>query len=152
MDLFEASKEQVPEVMPVKHTELSKVLCMHAPICNAAKVSNIKQTDYDLFDHLEEKIHTIQTMHSCDDCSVVFHNVHDLQNHVERWCPERPAPKRPFPDEDIYPDKRMKYDSEESNDYAQYLDQEDEVFKKLAKIARNENENEWEDKVENTKS
>jgi hypothetical protein len=58
------------------------------------------------------------------------------------------TPKRPFPDEDIYTDKRMKYDSEESNEYAKYLDQEDEVFKKLAKNARSENESEWKDKVE----
>jgi hypothetical protein len=87
-------------------------------------------------------------MPSCDDCGVVFDKVHDFQNHEKRWCPERQAPKRPFPDEDIYPDIRMKYDSEESNDHPKYLNQEDEVFKKLAKVDRNENKSEWEDNVE----
>ena len=27
-------------------------------------------------------------MPSCDDCGLVFENVHDLQRHVKRWCPE----------------------------------------------------------------
>jgi uncharacterized C2H2 Zn-finger protein len=29
------------------------------------------------------------TMASCDDCGVVFDNVHDLQTHVKTWCPEK---------------------------------------------------------------
>ena len=27
-------------------------------------------------------------MSSCDDCGIVFENIHDLQNHVKRWCQE----------------------------------------------------------------
>ena len=27
-------------------------------------------------------------MPSCDDCVIVFENIHDLQNHVKRWCEE----------------------------------------------------------------
>ena len=25
---------------------------------------------------------------SCDDCGIVFENIHDLQNHIKRWCQE----------------------------------------------------------------
>jgi hypothetical protein len=50
------------------------------------------------------------TMSSCDDCGIVFENIHDLQNHVKRWCSERQSQKRLFPDEDVYPNKRLKYE------------------------------------------
>ncbi|KAL4239956.1 hypothetical protein ACF0H5_000753 [Mactra antiquata] len=39
-------------------------------------------------------------MPSCDDCDVMFENVHDLQNHVKRWCPEHQPPKRELAEED----------------------------------------------------
>ena len=27
--------------------------------------------------------------HACDDCGLLFENVHDLQRHVKNWCPEK---------------------------------------------------------------
>ena len=33
--------------------------------------------------------HPEAEMPFCDDCGLVFENIHDLQRHVKKWCPER---------------------------------------------------------------
>lgn len=39
-------------------------------------------------------ISNITIMYSCDDRSTVLVNIHDLQSHVKRWCPEQQPRKR----------------------------------------------------------
>ena len=31
------------------------------------------------------------TMVSCDQCGIMFEDLHDLQRHIQNWCPENPA-------------------------------------------------------------
>lgn len=45
-------------------------------------------------------------MPASDDCGVMFENVHDLQNHVKRLCPEQQSLKREIFKEDIIPAKK----------------------------------------------
>lgn len=55
------------------------------------------------------RLHNIQIeseeLPSCDDCGLVFENVHDLQRHVKKWCPENVLPKRKREDEEMEEDK-----------------------------------------------
>lgn len=57
-------------------------------------------------------LHNIQIeseeMPPCDDCGLVFENVHDLQRHVKKWCPENVSPKRKREDEEMEEDQPPK--------------------------------------------
>ena len=33
--------------------------------------------------------------YSCDDCGILFDDMHDLQRHIRTWCPESSPSKRP---------------------------------------------------------
>lgn len=35
-----------------------------------------------------------EDMPSCDDCGIVFENMHDLQRHIKTWCPKNDSLKR----------------------------------------------------------
>ncbi|CAG2195541.1 unnamed protein product [Mytilus edulis] len=93
--------------------------------------------DYsELFETKEEK------MPSCDECGLMFENVSDLMRHVKTWCPENNDLKRKFNEEyEDIPSKKFKKE-------IQIEDGEDDVFKKLAKYARDETEDIWEEKVD----
>ena len=75
-------------------------------------------------------------MSSCDHCGLLFENIHDLQRHIKRWCPEEHSLKRKRTDDES-PVKNQKYESEEG-----------QVFNILMNKARTENESEWIDKYE----
>ncbi|KAK3084610.1 hypothetical protein FSP39_016240 [Pinctada imbricata] len=80
----------------------------------------INKDDQKDMDHSEHISATDQTcfeeekMHSCDDCGLVFENIHDLQRHVKSWCPENRKRKHDEDDERIY--KKMKLDDVSSED------------------------------------
>lgn len=42
-----------------------------------------------------------EEMPSCDDCGLVFEDMHDLQRHVKKWCPKNGSPKRNRDDEEM---------------------------------------------------
>jgi hypothetical protein len=94
-------------------------------------------------------------MISCDDCGILFENVHDLQRPIKTWCPEQNQLKRKQPEalsEEIEPSKIPKLEqppiimstSEESSRH-----DEDEVFPlwKWPKRVMTKNENQ---KLKNT--
>ena len=81
-----------------------------------------------------------QNMQSCDHCGLVFENIHDLQRHITRWCPENedlPLKRRNISDDEVYPAKIHKHESEENK-----------VYKVLMDKAQKQNESEWEEKVQ----
>ena len=43
----------------------------------------------------------LESMSSCDDCGLIFENMHDLQRHIKTWCPENGSIKRRREEEDI---------------------------------------------------
>lgn len=48
---------------------------------------------------------------SCDDCGIVFENLHDLQKHIKTCCPEQNQLKGKQPEalsEEIEPSKKNK--------------------------------------------
>ncbi|XP_021369693.1 zinc finger homeobox protein 4-like [Mizuhopecten yessoensis] len=91
-------------------------------------------------------------MISCEDCGVVFENLHDLQKHIKNWCPDQSPLKRKMSEEDSLPDKKMKFErmiSEDSDTSIEsYDDYEDDVFMQFAEIAREKNEEQWQKKLE----
>ena len=91
------------------------------------------------------------TMASCDDCGVMFENVHDLQNHVKKWCPEQNDLKLNKSYEEIMPSKRMRYseaDKDESDGSIVTTDQEREVYSDIADRIKTLNEAKWQQKVD----
>ena len=75
-----------------------------------------------------------ETMVSCDECGLMFENIHDLQRHVKNWCPE------------TVPAKKAKI--EPVVDTPLTSDAEWPVFYDLMSDAREEHEDEWQKKVE----
>ena len=80
-------------------------------------------------------------MTPCDDCGVVFENVHDLQRHVKTWCPENQMGQPPT--------KRMKMDVTEDGlvDQISEPDAELPVYTSLMKQVQDENEKIWNKRV-----
>ncbi|VDH90152.1 Hypothetical predicted protein [Mytilus galloprovincialis] len=91
---------------------------------------------------VSEFVEAKETMPSCDECGLMFENLSDLMRHVKRWCPENNDMKRKFNEEhEDIPSKKFKTEIE-------IEDGESDVFKKLAKYARDETEDLWEEKVD----
>ena len=90
-------------------------------------------------------------MPSCDDCGVVIENVHDLQNHVKKWCP---ALKREI-DEDS-PSKRQRlterttdiFEPENGEDEGGENSREHEVYELFASLAKEHYDEAWQIKVD----
>ena len=67
-------------------------------------------------DHLEEYTPSDQTcqeelasMIYCEDCGILFENLHDLQRHIKTWCQEQNQLKRKQPEalsKEIEPSKK----------------------------------------------
>lgn len=85
---------------------------------------------------------TQNEMISCEDCGIVFENLHDLQKHIKTWCPEQQPAKRDH-DYESPPEKRIKLDKISNNE-----DREQNVFEKFAEMSREGNEDQWQAKVE----
>ena len=84
-------------------------------------------------------------MPSCDECGLMFENVHDLARHMNRWCPENSDLKRKRDDDqdDYIPSKKSRLEEQTTIDEG-----EDIAFTKLAELAREENEDKRESKVD----
>jgi len=87
-------------------------------------------------------------MPSCNDCGVMFENMHDLQRHVKMWCPENqlngrwmlmsiPAKKRWLSIQSS-PSLESDDDDQDSDDESE----EDIYFERIVKKARDNNEDE----------
>ena len=90
-----------------------------------------------------------EDMPSCDDCGLLFENIHDLQRHVKRWCPENFSLKRKRGDEDDEdqpPSKRFLINPEEKEEEQE--NQEHEVFNYLMKRSKEHNEKQWDQKYD----
>lgn len=87
---------------------------------------------------------------SCDDCGIVFENMHDLQRHIKTWCPENVSLKRKRDDKEIEedqpPKKRIPFEPEEKEEDKE--NQEDDVFNHLMKMAKEDNEKIWDRKYD----
>ena len=81
-----------------------------------------------------------ETYAPCDDCGMVFENIHDLQRHVKKWCPDgQPSG---------LPTKRIKL--EEDLPIVQELlipDAELPVYEIMMKQSKDENEELWKKRV-----
>jgi hypothetical protein len=100
--------------------------------------------------HTSEPESLIADMTSCDDCGLMFENVHDLQSHVKKWCPEkegveeRPMKRKHDDTISVIPSKRPKLEHT-----LQVSDsKEQEVFDKLIKLSKKANEELWQDKFD----
>lgn len=89
-------------------------------------------------------------MPSCDDCGIVFENMHDLQRHIKTWCPENLSLKRKRDDKEIQedqpPQKWIPFEPEEKEEDKE--NQEDDVFNHLMKMAKEDNEKLWDRKYD----
>jgi len=85
----------------------------------------------------------------CDDCGLLFQNVHDLQRHVNKWCPE---------EEEDLPMKRKQDHSivdipptRSTIEYKQQVsmeggENEETVYVHLMQLSKNSNEELWQEK------
>lgn len=91
-----------------------------------------------------------EDMPSCDDCGIVFENMHDLQRHIKTWCPENLSLKRKRDDKEIQedqpPQKWIPFEPEEKEEDKE--NQEDDVFNHLMKMAKEDNEKLWDRKYD----
>lgn len=91
-----------------------------------------------------------QDMPSCDDCGIVFENMHDLQRHVKKWCPEKVSLKRKRDDEEMEedqpPQKWIPFEPEKKEENKE--SQEDDVFNHLMKMAKEDNKKLWDQKYD----
>ena len=93
-------------------------------------------------------------MISCDDCGILFENLHDLQRHIKTWCPEQNQLKRKQPEalsDELEPNKKPKLErppitmstSAESSRH-----DEDDVFNTFVEMAREGNDEERQSNIE----
>ena len=90
-------------------------------------------------------------MPSCDDCGIMFDNMHDLQRHVKTWCPEkRKREDNDDEDEDQPPTKKwIPYNEEKEEKSTE--NREQEAFQSMMHSAKEDNEEELNKKVEKYK-
>ena len=100
------------------------------------------------YDQLQPK------MISCDDCGVVLESLHDLQRHIKSWCPEQNPLKRKQTEalyEELEPNKKVKLEQPLTTATAtdkNVQNDEDEVFHTFAEMARENNNEERQLKIE----
>ena len=84
----------------------------------------------------------INNMTACDDCGLLFENIHDLQRHVKTWCPEIMPP----------PAKRMKLDETgdnhtESSQHTLVPDAELPIYQQIMQQSQDDNQQIWDKRV-----
>lgn len=91
-----------------------------------------------------------EDMQSCDDCGIVFENMHDLQRRVKKWCPENVSLKRKRNDEEMEedqpPQKWIPFEPEEKEEDKE--SQEYDVFNHLMNMAKEDNKKLWDQKYD----
>ena len=85
--------------------------------------------------------HCNETMQSCDDCGIVFENIHDLQNHIKKWCPEQSFKRKREEDEE---EEEFLPRRKKTND----VSEERKAFNQMMDRARTDNEGDWQTKVD----
>ena len=110
-------KTATPEHLRLRHDNLNKCGISNNNIIPLTSEKNINDKIINR-DHFEEYTPSGQTcqeelasMISCDDCGILFENVHDLQRLIKTWCPEQNQLKRKQPEalsEEIEPNKKPK--------------------------------------------
>lgn len=92
-----------------------------------------------------------EDMPSCDDCGILFENIHDLQRHIKTWCHENVPLKRKRDDEEMEedqpPQKWILFEPEEKEEDDKE-NQEDDVLNHLMKMAKEDNEKLWDRKYD----
>ena len=91
---------------------------------------------------------SIEDMPSCDDCGLVFDDMHDVQRHVKNWCPENEKKRKHEDGEDDLPTKKLmtlvkSKDDDSSNDPLIQLAFENKTFEVIAFKVKYQNEDEW---------
>ena len=86
----------------------------------------------------------IDEMTSCDDCGLMFENVHDLQRHVKKWCPETHMISPAAKDINMEQTQGEPMDTLE-NDLVP--DAELPVYQRIMRQVEDENETIWKNKV-----
>ena len=96
-------------------------------------------------------------MLSCDECGSVISDVHNLQKHVQTWCPAGLKRKAEINDEE--PESKIKRPDwitpdDDSNDNSEidYTEDISEHFETLAGEASRKTESIWEEKFEDFKT
>ncbi len=87
-----------------------------------------------------------ETMHSCDDCGVVFMDIHCLQRHVKQWCHVGQSVKRKAADNHEEESISKKLEPDNMDDY--YDDDIEEHFRQMANEAIEKSEDIWNEKIE----
>ncbi|XP_033741828.1 uncharacterized protein LOC117328408 [Pecten maximus] len=90
-----------------------------------------------------------EDMAACDDCGIMFQDMHDLQRHLKTWCPENDSRKRKresIEEEDGPQPKR--WISYEESDEESGESEENEVFNSLMNESRSSNEVKWNKKYD----
>ena len=112
-------KTATPEHLRLRHDNLNT---RGIPISNnniipptSENIINDKIINEDHFEEYTSNHQTCQeelaSMISCDDCGILFENLHDLQRHIKTWCPEQNQLKRKQPEAlsgEIEPSKKPK--------------------------------------------
>ncbi|KAK3106137.1 hypothetical protein FSP39_013511 [Pinctada imbricata] len=151
-DIIGTNQSNAPTNQPMKTDYDVEATCSNhrSPARNA--INRVTPED---FGHLEQISGSEQTcfqdqaMSSCDDCGIVFENVHDLQRHIKKWCPENEDRKRKREDiegDEVVFKKVKESDNIEEEDEEEEEDHEDQVFDALMDKASTDNEEVWEEK------
>lgn len=125
-------------------------------------IKGLQVTKYSQFQSELQPVNTpefqfLDDMPSCDDCGLVFDNIHDVQRHIkENWCPAQQKRRRESDDEEPESPKKTKwlslsdvYDSDTISDKDDDdVDIEDnDAYQKMYTNAQNQNDNIWEKKA-----
>lgn len=88
----------------------------------------------------------LDDMPYCDDCEVVFDNIHDVQRHIkDKWCPVQQKRQRESNDEeDVHPKKTTWLTLSDVYDSENTSDQDNNAFQGMYTNAQNQNETIWE--------
>jgi hypothetical protein len=125
-------------------------------------IKSLQVTKYGQFQPELQPVNTLESsilddMPSCDDCGLVFDNIHDVQRHIkEKWCPALQKRQRESDDEELESPKKTKwlslsdvYDSDTASDKDDDdVDIEDnDAYQDMYSNALNQNDSTWEKKA-----
>ena len=109
---------------------------IYSDVPESIKDDNESTPSHSFIDSQSDHISDIK-MSSCDDCGIMFENVHDLQRHVKNWCV------------DIQPAKKAKLEEPEVNVVKEFTTEpETPIFQMFMEIASQDNEDDLHHKIE----
>ena len=145
-DNTEGIKQQILSDYPDENRDLTESIKGDAHTLPAHSITDCQsehistnKPDYSPSDCQSEHNLTDINMASCDDCGIMFENVHDLQRHVKCWCPEMHQPIKKA---------KIEIDPEDDKEALHFTTEaEVPVFHSLMENASEENEDELDQKV-----